>query len=64
MIHKKSSSSNNKNIKYFVKSNNNANKGNQRTFSGIKNNDAKTFEAMFNNLQSYIPKNDVNMNKK
>ena len=39
------------------------NKGNPRAFSGIKKDDAKTFENIFNNLQSYIPKNDLNMNE-
>jgi len=63
-INKKSNSSNKKNVKYFVKQNKDAiNKGNQRAFSGIKKDDAKTFENMFNNLQSYIPKNDLNMSE-
>ena len=48
-------------MKYYVKDRNNANKGNQRAFSGIKRDDAKTFQTMFNNLQSYMPKNDLNM---
>ena len=39
------------------------NKGNQRAFSGMKKDDAITFENMFNNLQSYIPKNDLNMSE-
>ena len=53
---------NKKNVKYFVKQNkeNNGNKGN-RAFSGIRSDDAKTFENIFNNLKSYIPKNDINM---
>ena len=63
VINKKSNSSNKKNVKYYVKPSNNANKGNQRAFSGIKKDDTKTFEAMFNSLQSYIPKNDLNMNE-
>ena len=60
-INKKANSSNKKNVKYFVKQNkeNNANKGN-RAFSGIKTDDTKTFENLFNNLKSYIPKNDIN----
>ena len=63
-INKKSNSSNKKNVKYFVKQNNdNANKGNQRAFSGIRNDEAKNFENIFNNLKSYIPKNDINMNE-
>ena len=63
-INKKSNSSNKKNVKYFVKqNNNNANKGNQRAFSGIRNDEAKKFENIFNNLKSYIPKNDINMNE-
>lgn len=63
-INKKSNSSNKKNVKYFVKQNNdNANKGNQRAFSGIRNDEAKKFENIFNNLKSYIPKNDINMNE-
>ena len=64
VINKKSNSSNKKNVKYYVKQNKeNVNKGNQRAFSGIKKDDAKTFENIFNNLQSYIPKNDLNMNE-
>ena len=64
-INKKANSSNKKNVKYFVKQNkeNNANKGN-RAFSGIKTDDTKTFENLFNNLKSYIPKNDINMEGK
>ena len=64
-IYKKANSSNKKNVKYFVKQNkeNNANKGN-RAFSGIKTDDTKTFENLFNNLKSYIPKNDINMEGK
>ena len=63
-INKKSNSSNKKNIKYYVKQNKDSgNKGNPRAFSGIKKDDAKTFENIFNNLQSYIPKNDLNMNE-
>ena len=62
IINKKANSSNKKNVKYFVKQNkdNNSNKGN-RAFSGIRTDEAKTFENMFNNLKSYIPKNDFNM---
>ena len=65
VINKKANSSNKKNVKYFVKQNkennvNNVNKGN-RAFSGIRSDDAKTFENIFNNLKSYIPKNDINM---
>ena len=64
-INKKANSSNKKNVKYFVKQNkeNNANKGN-RAFSDIKTDDTKTFENLFNNLKSYIPKNDINMEGK
>ena len=63
-INKKSNSSNKKNVKYYVKQNKeSSNKGNPRAFSGIKKDDAKTFENIFNNLQSYIPKNDLNMNE-
>jgi len=63
-INKKSNSSNKKNVKYYVKQNKEiSNKGNPRAFSGIKKDDAKTFENIFNNLQSYIPKNDLNMNE-
>jgi len=63
-INKKANSSNKKNVKYYVKQNKEcANKGNPRAFSGIKKDDAKTFENIFNNLQSYIPKNDLNMNE-
>ena len=64
-INKKANSSNKKNVKYFVKQNkeNNANKGN-RAFSGIKTDDTKTFENLFNNLKSYIPQNDINMEGK
>ena len=64
-INKKANSSNKKNVKYFVKQNkeNNANKGN-RAFSGIRSDDTKTFENLFNNLKSYIPKNDINMEGK
>ena len=63
-INKKSNSSNKKNVKYYVKQNKDSgNKGNPRAFSGIKKDDAKTFENIFNNLQSYIPKNDLNMNE-
>ena len=64
-INKKANSSYKKNVKYFVKQNkeNNANKGN-RAFSGIKTDDTKTFENLFNNLKSYIPKNDINMEGK
>ena len=64
-INKKANSSNKKNVKYFVKQNkeNNANKGN-RAFSGIKTDDTKTFENLFNNLKSYVPKNDINMEGK
>ena len=64
-INKKANSSNKKNVKYFVKQNkeNNANKGN-RAFSGIKTDDTKTFENLFNNLKSYIPKNDINLEGK
>ena len=64
-INKKANSTNKKNVKYFVKQNkeNNANKGN-RAFSGIKTDDTKTFENLFNNLKSYIPKNDINMEGK
>ena len=62
VINKKSSSSNKKNVKYYVKTNkeNNVNKGN-RAFSGIRTDETKTFENLFNNLKSYIPKNDINM---
>ena len=66
MINKKSNSSNKLDVKYYVKSSNIANKGNQRAlreFNGIKNDNAKTFEIMVNNLQIYIPKNDLNMNE-
>ena len=63
-INKKANSSNKKNVKYYVKQNKESvNKGNARAFSGIKKDDAKTFENIFNNLQSYIPKNDLNMNE-
>ena len=63
-INKKSNSSNKKNVKYYLKQNKDSgNKGNPRAFSGIKKDDAKTFENIFNNLQSYIPKNDLNMNE-
>ena len=62
IINKKANSSNKKNVKYFVKQNkDNSNKGNNRAFSGIRTDEAKTFENMFNNLKSYIPKNDFNM---
>jgi hypothetical protein len=60
IINKKSNSSNKKNVKYFVKQNkDNSNKGN-RAFSGIRNDEAKNFENIFNNLKSYIPNNDFN----
>ena len=64
-INKKANSSNKKNTKYYVKQNkeNNANKGN-RAFSGIRTDEAKTFENLFNNLKSYIPKNDINVEGK
>ena len=62
IINKKANSSNKKSVKYFVKQNkDNSNKGNNRAFSGIRTDEAKTFENMFNNLKSYIPKNDFNM---
>ena len=65
VINKKSSTSNKKNVKYYVKTNkenkeNIVNKGN-RAFSGIKTDETKRFENLFNNLKSYIPKNDINM---
>ena len=49
VINKKSNSSNKKNVKYYVKPSNNANKGNQRAFSGIKKDDTKTFDMNENN---------------
>ena len=62
-INKKSSSSNKKDVIYYIRANkDNGKKGNQRAFSGMKKDDAKSFEDIFNNLKSYIPKNDLNMN--
>ena len=65
-LNKKANSSNKKSVKYHIKTNkdnNNSNKGNSRAYSGMKKNDAQTFENIFNNLKSYIPKNEVNKNE-
>ncbi len=63
-INKKSSSSNKKDVIYYIRANkDNGKKGNQRAFSSMKKDDAKSFEDIFNNLKSYIPKNDLNMNE-
>ena len=63
MINKKPNSSNKLDVIYYVKSSNNAHQRALREFNGIKNDNAKTFEIMVNNLQIYIPKNDLNMNE-
>ena len=65
-LNKKANSSNKKSVKYHIKTNkdnNNSNKGNSRAYSGMKKNDTQTFENIFNNLKSYIPKNEVNKNE-
>ena len=58
---KKSNSSNQKNTKFYLKQNtvNPSTKAN----NGVKKEDSKAFENIFNNLTNYIPKNDINMDE-
>ena len=58
---KKANSSNQKNNKYILKQNINSPtfKGN----SGIRKEEARTIENMFNNLNNYVPKNDINVDE-
>ena len=58
---KKSISSNPKNNKYFLKQNN-ANP-NTKAFGGMRKEDTRKIENIFNNLNNYAPKNDININE-
>ena len=58
---KKSNSSNQKNNKFFFKQYN-ANPS-TKTFYGNRKEETRAIENMFNNLNNYVPKKDINMNE-
>ena len=58
---KKSNSSNPKNNKFFLKQNNI--NPNINDFGGMRKEETRKIENIFNNLNNYVPKNDINMNE-
>ena len=59
---KKANSSNQKNKNYFLKQNTNTSASTaKKSQFGIRKDETRTVESMFNNLNNYLPKIDINV---